>query len=145
MSSIESHIFLSYEDDHPQKLSSLKWFKLQTQSELFHIHIVVDDSERLGLYIQPQFSEPGPGAPGHLVSTDRLPLSQLHHGLTSCPPESPPGPTVQQAGPPGDSLLHSHWSRNVEARLSLVESLPSDACASSLCHKEPARASKAPY
>ena len=30
------------------------------------------------------------------------------------------------------SLVHSHWSRNVEARLSLVESFPSDACASSL-------------
>ena len=32
----------------------------------------------------------------------------------------------------GISLVHSHWSRNVEARLSLVESFPSDACASSL-------------
>ena len=31
-----------------------------------------------------------------------------------------------------DSLVHSHWSRNVEARLSLVESFPSDAYASSL-------------
>ena len=31
----------------------------------------------------------------------------------------------------GISLVHSHWSRNVEARLSLVESFPSDACASS--------------
>ena len=30
------------------------------------------------------------------------------------------------------SLVHSHWSRNVEARLSLVESFPSDACASNL-------------
>ena len=30
------------------------------------------------------------------------------------------------------SLVHSHWSRNVEGRLSLVESFPSDACASSL-------------
>ena len=30
------------------------------------------------------------------------------------------------------SLLHSHWSRNVEARLSLVESFPSDLCASNL-------------
>ena len=30
------------------------------------------------------------------------------------------------------SVLHSHWSRNVEARLSLVESFPSDAGASSL-------------
>ena len=28
------------------------------------------------------------------------------------------------------SLVHSHWSRNVEARLSLVESFPSDAGAS---------------
>ena len=32
----------------------------------------------------------------------------------------------------GISVVHSHWSRNVEARLSLVESFPSDACASSL-------------
>ena len=30
------------------------------------------------------------------------------------------------------SVLHSHWSRNVEARLSLVESFPSNAGASSL-------------
>ena len=29
-------------------------------------------------------------------------------------------------------LVHSHWSRNVEPRLLLVESFPSDACASSL-------------
>ena len=29
-------------------------------------------------------------------------------------------------------LLHCHWSRNVQARLSLVESFPSDACASNL-------------
>ena len=27
-------------------------------------------------------------------------------------------------------LVHSHWSRTSEARLSLVESVPSDACAS---------------
>ena len=32
------------------------------------------------------------------------------------------------------SLVHSHWSRNVEARLSLVESFSSDAGASSLMH-----------
>ena len=31
--------------------------------------------------------------------------------------------------PVSSSLVHSHWSRNVEARLSLVESFPSDACA----------------
>ena len=30
------------------------------------------------------------------------------------------------------SVVHSHWSRNVQARLSLVESFPSDAGASSL-------------
>ena len=30
------------------------------------------------------------------------------------------------------SVVHSHWSRNVEARLSLVESFSSDAGASSL-------------
>ena len=30
------------------------------------------------------------------------------------------------------SVVHSHWSRNVEARLSLVETFPSDACASNL-------------
>ena len=29
-------------------------------------------------------------------------------------------------------LVHSHWSRNVEARLSMVESFLSDACANSL-------------
>ena len=42
------------------------------------------------------------------------------------PGESPSSLIVQA------SLLHSHWSRNVEARLLLVESFPSDACASSL-------------
>ena len=50
------------------------------------------------------------------------------------------------------SVVHSHWSRNVEARLSLVEEcrglaligreLHSDAPPALLCHKEPARASK---
>ena len=54
-----------------------------------------------------------------------------------------------------DSLLHSHWSRNVEDWLSLVEEcrglaligreLHTDATPALLCHKEPARASKAPY
>ena len=34
--------------------------------------------------------------------------------------------------PVSSSVVHSHWSRNVEARLSLVESFPSDAVASSL-------------
>ena len=29
-------------------------------------------------------------------------------------------------------MVHSHWSRNVETCLSLVESFPSDACASNL-------------
>ena len=33
---------------------------------------------------------------------------------------------------PCHSLVHSHWSRNVEARLSLVESFPSDAGAKEL-------------
>ena len=42
------------------------------------------------------------------------------------------------------SVLHSHWSRNVEARLSLVERC-CYATPALLCHKEPARASKAPY
>ena len=37
------------------------------------------------------------------------------------------------AAPPGLSVLHSHWSRNVEARLSLVESF-----IVMLRHKEPA-------
>ena len=40
------------------------------------------------------------------------------------------------------SVVHSNWSRNVEAWLSLVES---NAPPALLCHKEPARASKAPY
>ena len=30
------------------------------------------------------------------------------------------------------SVVHSHWSRTIDARLSLVENFPSDACASSL-------------
>ena len=38
---------------------------------------------------------------------------------------------------PGARVLYSHWSRIVEARLSLVERF--------VCHKEPARASKACY
>ena len=40
------------------------------------------------------------------------------------------------------SVLHSHWSRSIEARLSLVESFPSVASPAILCHKEPARAYK---
>ena len=43
---------------------------------------------------------------------------------------SPGRPTT--SGPLSGRLVHSHWSRNVEARLSLVESFPSDAGASSL-------------
>ena len=43
------------------------------------------------------------------------------------------------------SLVHSHWSRSYMTALSLVESFPSDSCASNLMSKEPARASKAPY
>ena len=37
------------------------------------------------------------------------------------------------------SMVHSHWSRNVEAHLSLVESFPSDACAikNQLGHPKP--------
>ena len=41
-------------------------------------------------------------------------------------------------------LVHSHWSRNVEARLSLVESFKVLLALAVLCHKEPARASKSP-
>ena len=37
------------------------------------------------------------------------------------------------------SLLHSHWSRNVKARLSLVESFIVLMMPALLCHKEPAR------
>ena len=40
------------------------------------------------------------------------------------------------------STLHSHWSRNVEARHSLVESFIVLHAPAVLCHKEPARASK---
>ena len=36
------------------------------------------------------------------------------------------------------SLVHSHWSRNVEARLSLVESFIVLLAPAILCHKEPA-------
>ena len=43
------------------------------------------------------------------------------------------------------SVLHSHWSRNVEAWLSLVERIIVLLAPALLCHKEPARASKAPY
>ena len=41
----------------------------------------------------------------------------------------------------GGSLLHSHWSRNVQARLSLVESFRCQSVATPavLCQKEPVR------
>ena len=42
-------------------------------------------------------------------------------------------------------VVHSHWSRNVQAWLSLVESFRVLLAPAVLCHKEPARASKAPY
>ena len=42
-------------------------------------------------------------------------------------------------GLPGDSVVHSHWSRNVEARLSLVERFRVLLAPVILCHKEPAR------
>ena len=40
-----------------------------------------------------------------------------------------------------DSLVHSHWSRNVEAWLSLVERI---IVLPLLCHKEPARRIQSP-
>ena len=43
------------------------------------------------------------------------------------------------------SVLHSHWSRFNEARLSLVESFIVLLAPAVVCHKEPARASKAAY
>ena len=44
----------------------------------------------------------------------------------------PPSGDLHPATTTETSLVHSHWSRNVEAPLSLVESFPSDARASSL-------------
>ena len=43
------------------------------------------------------------------------------------------------------SGLHSHWSSSNETRLSLVKSFIVLLAPALLCHKEPARASKAPY
>ena len=43
-----------------------------------------------------------------------------------------PGLTMDSICSVCTSLVHSHWSRNIEARLSLVENFPSDAGASSL-------------
>ena len=48
---------------------------------------------------------------------------------------------TRQTPSPATSLVHSHWSRNVEARLSLVES---NAAPALLCHKEPARRIQSP-
>ena len=70
-----------------------------------------------------------------MVSFDVSDGSQSQHRwmFGDSPPEdghvSGPGPRYVRLQ---SSLVHSHWSRNVEARLSLVESFPSDACASSL-------------
>ena len=48
---------------------------------------------------------------------------------------------VDVKSPGSNSLVHSHWSRNVEARLSLVES---NAAPALFCHKEPARRNTPP-
>ena len=80
---------------------------------------------------------PGPG-PGRLWGGHRSEggTGALHPplpGRSGCPLI---GPTR--------TLLASHWLRNVEARLSLVESFRVLLAPAVLCHKEPARASKAP-
>ena len=67
-----------------------------------------------------------------------------------------PGRPGEEGRPPGHragagraggqvSVLHYHWSRSNEARLSLVESFRVLLAPAVLCHKEPTRASKAPY
>ena len=45
----------------------------------------------------------------------------------------------------GLSVLHSHWSRYYEARLSLVESFRVLLGPEILCHKEPSQHMKSPY
>ena len=57
---------------------------------------------------------------------------------SQCPGLPSPSPL---AGGPGHqvSVLHFHWSRNVFARLSLVESFRVLLAPAFLCHKEPAR------
>ena len=65
-------------------------------------------------------------APRGLAVWPGLPQGWSHPSWSDGPllPGTPPRHQVR--------LVLSHWSRNVEARLSLVESLPTDACASNL-------------
>ena len=68
--------------------------------------------------------------PTEVVATDVLPEKGT--------PQTPPGRVT-----PG-SVLHSHWSRSDDARISLVESFIVLLGPAILCHKEPALASKYP-
>ena len=69
----------------------------------------------------------------HAVITFTFGMSNLVFWILTCC--QCPFPCHQYRGQSITSVVHSHWSSFNEARLSLVESFPSD----TLCHKEPAR------
>ena len=81
-------------------------------------------------------------------------LAELEAELAEMRDSATPRPDWRRCGPVVEaSLLHSHWSRSNQPRLSLVQIQPASALIGrrlqsvatpdSLCHKEPARTSKA--